>query len=77
MPVKHDLLADLNLTKEAFNEKKQSDWRLSQLHDQYNTIDAEVLEAEDGGASDDQVTELRKKRLWVKDEIVKHLKPAH
>ncbi|WP_338001245.1 hypothetical protein [Pseudomonas brassicae] len=49
MPVKHDLLADLNLTKEAFNEKKQSDWRLSQLHDQYNTIDAEVLEAEDGG----------------------------
>ena len=74
MPVKHDLLADLNLTKEAFDEKKKTDPRLSTLHEKYNQIDALVLEAESGSATDDQVTELRKKRLKTKDEIAQHLK---
>lgn len=77
MPVKHDLLADLNLSKEAFEAKKKSDSRLSQLHEKYDAIDARVLEAEKSGASDDQVTHLRKERLHIKDEIVQHLKPAH
>ncbi|MBV6288446.1 YdcH family protein [Pseudomonas aegrilactucae] len=77
MPVKHDLLADLNLTKEAFEAKKKSDSRLSQLHKEYEAIDARVLEAEKGGASDDQVTHLRKERLRIKDKIVQHLQPAH
>ena len=45
MPVKHDLLADLNLTKEAFDAKKKSDSRLSQLHEKYNAIDASVVKA--------------------------------
>lgn len=74
MPVKHDLLADLNLTREAFGEKKKTDPRLSTLHEKYNAIDAQVVEAESGSATDDQVTELRKKRLLTKDEIVDHLK---
>lgn len=77
MPVKHDLLADLNLTKEAFEAKKKSDSRLSQLHEKYDAIDARVVEAEKGSASDDQVTHLRKERLQIKDEIVLHLKPTH
>ena len=75
MPVTHNLFADLNLTKEAFDEKKKADPRLSTLHEQYNKIDTEVLEAESGGATDDQITKLRKKRLKTKDEIVQHLKP--
>ncbi|WP_433886401.1 YdcH family protein [Pseudomonas vranovensis] len=74
MPVKHDLLADLNLTKDQFLEKKQSDPRLSQLHEDYNRKDAEVVDAENKSAADDTVTRLRKERLKIKDEIVAHLK---
>ncbi|WP_442109109.1 YdcH family protein [Pseudomonas sp. NUPR-001] len=75
MPTKHDLLADLNIKKDEFDAKKKTDSRLSELHDKYNAIDAEVLKAESSSASDDQVTLLRKKRLLIKDEIVSHLKP--
>lgn len=77
MPVKHDLLADLNLTKEAFDAKKKSDSRLSQLHEKYNAIDASVVKAENDSASDDKVTDLRKQRLLIKDDIVQHLKASH
>lgn len=75
MPVKHDLLADLNMTKDAFDAKKKADSRLSELHEKYNTIDAEVVKAESSSASDEQITQLRKKRLLIKDEIVAHVKP--
>ncbi|TDF77675.1 YdcH family protein [Pseudomonas sp. H9] len=75
MPAKHDLLADLGITKDAFDAKKKSDSRLSELCDKYNTIDAEVLKAESSSASDDEITVLRKKRLLIKDEIVAHVKP--
>ncbi|PSS50651.1 YdcH family protein [Pseudomonas sp. BBP2017] len=75
MPVKHDLLADLNMTKDAFDAKKKADSRLSELHDKYNAIDAEVVKAESNSASDEQITQLRKKRLLIKDEIVAHVKP--
>ncbi|MGH8381104.1 YdcH family protein [Pseudomonas sp.] len=74
MPVKHDLLADLNMTRDAFDAKKKTDARLSDLHDKYNAIDTEVLKAESSSASDDQITHLRKKRLLIKDEIVAHVK---
>lgn len=74
MPVKHDLLADLNMTRDAFDAKKKTDTRLSELHNKYNAIDAEVVKAESNGATDDQVTHLRKKRLLIKDEIVQHVK---
>lgn len=73
MPVTHNLFADLNLTKEAFDEKKKADPRLSTLHEQYNKIDAEVIQAESSRATDEQVTKLRQKRLKIKDEIVQHL----
>lgn len=74
MPAKHDLFADLNVTREAFDAKKKTDARLSELHDKYNAIDVEVVKAESSSASDDQITVLRKKRLLIKDEIVAHLK---
>jgi uncharacterized protein YdcH (DUF465 family) len=74
MPAKHDLFADLNVTREAFDAKKKTDARLSELHDKYNAIDVEVVKAESSSASDEQITVLRKKRLLIKDEIVAHLK---
>ncbi|MFQ6572556.1 DUF465 domain-containing protein [Pseudomonas sp. UM16] len=75
MPVKHDLLADLNLTKEAFIEKKRADARLSQLYEDYLRKDNQVVDAETSASADDTVTRLRKERLKIKDEIVAHVKP--
>lgn len=75
MPVKHDLLADLGITKEAFDEHKKTDPRLSQLHEHYNRKDQEVITAEGDGTHDAKVNDLRKERLRIKDEIVAHLHP--
>jgi len=76
MPVKHDLLKDLNITKEEITKRRSTDDRLSQLLDSYNLIDADVVDAESGSAgnvSDDQLKKLKEKRLLVKDKIVQRL----
>ena len=61
------------MTRDAFDAKKKTDPRLSDLSDKYKAIDDQVLAAESSGAADDQVTQLRKKRLLIKDEIVSHV----
>jgi uncharacterized protein YdcH (DUF465 family) len=76
MPVKHDLLKDLNITKDEIVKRREADGRLSHLLDSYNAIDADVVKAESGSAgnvTDAQLKKLKEKRLHVKDEIVKHL----
>lgn len=76
MPVKHDLLKDLNITKEEIVKRSGKDDRLSQLLDAYNEIDADVVEAESGASgnvTDDQLKKLKEKRLLVKDKIVQRL----
>jgi uncharacterized protein len=79
MPVKHDLLKDLNITKDEIVKRSGKDDRLSQLLDSYNEIDADVVEAESGSAgnvTDDQLKKLKEKRLLVKDKIVQRLTSA-
>lgn len=76
MPVKHNLLKDLNITKEEITRRRDADDRLSQLLESYNSIDAEVVDAESGSAgnvTDEQLRKLKEKRLHVKDAIVKRL----
>ncbi|MDY7560968.1 DUF465 domain-containing protein [Pseudomonas sp. 10B1] len=76
MPVKHDLLKDLNVTKEDVAALRSNDDRLSQLLDSYEAVDAEVVEAESGASgyvTDDQLKKLKEKRLLVKDKIVQRL----
>lgn len=76
MPVKHDLLQDLKITKEEITKRRGTDGRLSQLLDSYNSIDADVVHAESGSTgnvTDDQLKVLKEKRLMVKDKIVRHL----
>ncbi|MGV8920423.1 MAG: DUF465 domain-containing protein [Pseudomonas sp.] len=76
MPVKHDLLQDLKITKEEITKRRGTDGRLSQLLDSYNSIDADVVHAESGSAgnvTDEQLKVLKEKRLSVKDKIVQHL----
>ncbi|AZE73438.1 hypothetical protein C4K00_3211 [Pseudomonas synxantha] len=73
MPVKHDLYQDLGFSKEAVHERRASDKRLDALLTQYDVADGEVLKAEKASASDEDVENLKKKRLLIKDEIVGRL----
>ncbi|ARB29331.1 DUF465 domain-containing protein [Pseudomonas tolaasii] len=73
MPVKHDLYQDLGLSKEVVHERRAGDKRLDSLLTQYDDADKEVLRAESTSASDEDVENLKKKRLLIKDEIVGRL----
>ncbi|MBA1228318.1 DUF465 domain-containing protein [Pseudomonas viridiflava] len=76
MPVKHDLFADLNLTRDEVVERSRKDARLQQLLSDYDSADVEVLAAEKGpagGIGDDELRKLKEKRLLVKDRIVQRL----
>ncbi len=73
MPVKHDLYQDLGLSKEDVHERRANDNRLDSLLTQYDEADAKVLKAEKASASDEDVENMKKKRLLIKDEIVGRL----
>jgi uncharacterized protein YdcH (DUF465 family) len=76
MPVKHDLYADLSISKEELAQRRGGDPKLNKLVTQYDEIDADVVKAESGSAgdvSDDQLKKLKEKRLEAKDKIVQQL----
>lgn len=76
MPVKHDLYADLKLTREQVAERRKADRKLNHLLDDYAQIDGEVLTAESGpagGIGDDELKKLKEKRLLIKDSIVERV----
>lgn len=77
MPVKHDLYADLKLSREQVNERRNADKKLNHLLDDYARIDSEVLAAESGpagGIGDEELKKLKEKRLAIKDSIVQRVK---
>ncbi|MFK3794978.1 YdcH family protein [Pseudomonas sp. NPDC088444] len=76
MPVKHDLYADLSITRDELVRLRSQDAKLNQLVDRYDALDADIVKAEAGSAGDvseDQLKRLKEKRLLAKDEIVRHL----
>lgn len=76
MPVKHDLYADLSISKEELAKRRGSDPKLNKLVAHYDEIDAEVVKAEagdSGNISDDDLKKLKEKRLLAKDKIVQQL----
>lgn len=76
MPVKHDLFADLSISKDELGKRRGGDPKLNQLVTDYDTIDGAIVKAENGSAgdiSDDQLRELKEKRLLAKDKIVQRL----
>ena len=73
MPVKHDLYQDLGLSKEDVHKRRAQDNRLDSLLTQYDDADAKVLKAQKASASDEEVENLKKKRLSIKDEIAQRL----
>ncbi|MGE6388654.1 YdcH family protein [Pseudomonas sp. NPDC078416] len=77
MPVKHDLYADLSVTKEELAKLKSGDAKLNALVDHYDELDADIVSAEQAGdASDDELKKLKEKRLQAKDSIASHLNTA-
>lgn len=76
MPVKHDLLQDLGLTKEAVSKCRSANPHLDKLFAQYSEKDAEVVEAEANdaiGVSDEVLRALKEQRLLIKDKIAQLL----
>lgn len=76
MPVKHDLLQDLGVTKDAVSKRRSEDGHLDQLFMDYKVIDTEVVEAEANnavGVADEVLNKLKAKRLLVKDKIAARL----
>ena len=76
MPVKHDLLQDLGLTKEAVSKFRSENPHLNQLFVQYGEKDAEIVEAEANdaiGVPDDVLRTLKEQRLQIKDKIAQLL----
>ncbi|MBI6633690.1 DUF465 domain-containing protein [Pseudomonas paralactis] len=69
MPVKHDLYQDLGVSKEDVHKRRAEDKWLDSLLTQYDDADANVLNAEKARASDEEVENLKKKRLLIKDKI--------
>ena len=76
MPVKHDLLQDLGLTKDAVSKFRSENPHLNQLFVQYGEKDAEVVEAEANdaiGVPDGVLRTLKEQRLQIKDKIAQIL----
>jgi uncharacterized protein YdcH (DUF465 family) len=73
MPVKHNLFEDLKYSKEDIAQRRQTDALLNSLLSEYDSVDAEVVQAEAAAAADDTVKKLKEKRLLVKDKIVQQL----
>lgn len=77
MPVKHDLYADLGITKEELGKRRGGDAKLNALVDQYDELDAQIVGVEEkGDASDDELRTLKEKRLLAKDKIARQLSDA-
>lgn len=77
MPVKHDLYADLSITREELGKRRGNDVKLNALVDQYDELDAQIVGIEEkGDASDDELRTLKEKRLLAKDKIARQLSAA-
>ena len=72
MPVKHDLLQDLNVSPELVSKLRNENPHLDRFFADYQAIDAQIVEAEKDGArgiSDPDLQKLKDKRLSIKDNI--------
>lgn len=68
---KHDLISELPEYKDRILELKESDEQFRKLYDEYHELDAEVWGMEEGveTPSDEVLEELKKKRLYLKDQL--------
>ena len=71
----HELTAEFPEKVEKLHQLKLSNAHFSKLADQYHEVNREVhrIETDVTPASDDTLEELKKKRLWLKDQIAQML----
>ncbi len=74
----HDLVHELPEFREKIHELKVSNSHFAKLFDEYHEVDHEVrrIEQEVETPSDEYTEELKKKRLYLKDELFAMLKQA-
>ena len=72
----HDLIHELPEHKERILQLKVSDKHFAKLYDEYNELDQQILRMEEGyeTPSDDVIEEIKKKRLFLKDQLVEMIK---
>jgi len=72
----HDLIHELPEHKERIHQLKMSDKHFAKLYDEYNELDQQILRMEEGfeTPSDDVLEEVKKKRLYLKDQLVEMIK---
>lgn len=73
---KHDILHEFPELKEKVHELKMSNHHFRKIFDEYHELDHEIHSIESGAVvvSDDHLTELRKKRVHLKDSIFAELR---
>jgi uncharacterized protein len=72
---KHNLIAEFPNQTEKIHDLKISDSHFRKLFDDYDVVEHNIHRIESGAevASDQFLTELRKKRLHLKDQIADYL----
>ncbi len=73
---KHNLISEFPNQTDKIHELKISDHHFRKLFDEYDSIEHSIHRIESGVevTSDQFLTELRKKRLHLKDQIAEYLK---
>jgi uncharacterized protein YdcH (DUF465 family) len=73
---KHDLLHEFPLMKEKIHELKLNNVHFKKLFEAYHENDHAIHRIESGAevSSDENLTDLRKNRLLLKDQIFAYLK---
>ena len=68
---KHDLIHELPEHRERIHKLKISDEHFANLFDEYHELDHQVLRMEEGieTPSDEVLEELKKKRLYLKEQL--------
>lgn len=72
---KHDLLHEFPEHKQKIHDLKTNDHHFRKLFDEYHKIDHDIHRIESGAevTKDEVLTELRKKRVLLKDDIYNYL----
>ncbi len=77
MPIeKHDLIHELPEYRDRIHELKVGDERFAQMFEEYHELDHEIHRIEENieTTSDEYLEERKKKRLFLKDEMLAMLK---
>ena len=67
----HNLVTDFPKYKDRIHELKMKDAHFARLFDEYNDLDKAIIRIEEGieTPSDEYTEELKKKRLFLKDQL--------